>query len=587
MCRYPPSTIHRYLDLPSTQRIQTHTSHRHNTTPPLPTPVQAPYPLSTYTTHTTATKTQTHVQHSPCPQRIGKAQTHSPPSPPTPPRAKHIHMSHTPPTPLTSTSPVLDKTPEPRVPLIHALTATTPHPYPTPSLPSPSHPHTLTAHTHATQTTVHASQSPQQPHAQHRVLRQPHKQTKDYHRTANTTQTHRPSSKSERNLIILQVNINGLRNKLEELKLLIHDTHADIITIQETKLTPKAKTPKIHNFTSVRTDRLHKAGGGLITLIRDNITFTTTDIPSTINTHNIELQMVKVHINNTKHITIANIYIPPRDTTSTHYKTADTDIQHCIQYITNIPHSVLTGDVNAHSTLWHSYTDDHRGQLIADVISNSDHITLNTNTPTRVPNTTLQQTSSPDITTVSNTLYNRTSWTTQHALSSDHLPIITTINIRHDYRLQQNRRTFTNYKKADWTQFTEDTESAFAQTTIPTNIHTANRIFTNIILMADKQNIPKGKMHSNCRLLPEDIVCKITQRNNIRRANTCDPALKLLNEEITSDIQKHKQNIWKEHLDAHWDHRHNTHTLWKTIHGLSNRAPPHTLKITIHKVLTN
>ena len=231
-------------------------------------------------------------------------------------------------------------------------------------------------------------------------------------------------------------------------KLLIHDTHADIITIQETKLTPKAKTPKIHNFTSVRTDRLHKAGGGLITLIRDNITFTTTDIPSTINTHNIELQ-------------------------------------------------------------------------------------------------------------------------------------ITTINIRHDYRLQQNRRTFTNYKKANWTQFTEDTESAFAQTTIPTNIHTANIIFTNIILMADKQYIPKGKMHSNCRLLPADIVCKITQRNNIRRANTCDPALKLLNEEITSDIQKTQKNIWKEHLDAHWDHRHNTHTLWKTIHGLSNRAPPHTLNTSI------
>ena len=192
----------------------------------------------------------------------------------------------------------------------------------------------------------------------------------------------------------------------------------------------------------------------------------------------------------------------------------------------NIPHSILTGDVNTHSTLWHSYTDDHRGQLIADVISNSDHITL-------------QQTSSPHVTTVSNTLYNQTSWTTQHALSSDHLPIITTINIRHDYRLQQNRRTFTNNKKADWTQFTEDTECAFAQTTIPTNIHTANRIFTNIILMSDKQNIPKGKMHSNCRLLSENIVCKITQRNNIRRANTRDPALKLLNEEITSDLQKH------------------------------------------------
>ena len=117
--------------------------------------------------------------------------------------------------------------------------------------------------------------------------------------------------------------------------------------------------------------------------------------------------MAKVHINNTKHITITNIYIPPR--TSTNYKTADMDIQHCIQHITYIPHSVLTGDVN--------------------------------------------------------------------------------------------------------------------------------------ILMADKHNIPKGKMHSNCMLLPDHIVCKITQRNNIRRANTCDPALKLLNEEITSDILKHKQNI--------------------------------------------
>ena len=145
----------------------------------------------------------------------------------------------------------------------------------------------------------------------------------------------------------------------------------------------------------------------------------------------------------------------------THYKTADTDIHHCIQHITNIPHSVLTEDVNTHSTLWHLYTDDHRGQLIADVISNSNHITLNTNTPTRVPNTTPQQTSSPDITTVSNTLCYPTSWTIQHALSSDHLTIITAINIRHDYRLQQNRRTFTNYKKADWTQFTEDTEFVF------------------------------------------------------------------------------------------------------------------------------
>ena len=172
----------------------------------------------------------------------------------------------------------------------------------------------------------------QQPHSQHRVSRQPHRQTKDYHRTTYTTQAHIPNSKNERNLIILQVSINGIKNKLEELKLLIHDTHVDITTNLETKLTPKANTPKVHNFPTVRADRLHKAGGGLVTLIRDNITLTTTNIPSTIITHKSELQMVKVHINSTKHITIANIYMPPRDSTmkqltriyNTAYRTSQT-----------------------------------------------------------------------------------------------------------------------------------------------------------------------------------------------------------------------------------------------------------------------
>ena len=127
------------------------------------------------------------------------------------------------------------------------------------------------------------------------------------------------------------------------------------------------------------------------------------------------------------------------------------------------------------------------------------------------------------------------------------------------------------------------TESAFAQITIPTNIHTANIMLTTIILMTDKHTIPKGNMESNnCRLLPDHIVCKIIQRNNIlRRSNTCAPAHKLLNEEITFDIPKHKQILWREHLDIHWDHRHTTHIIWKTIQGKSNRTPPSTLNTSI------
>ena len=297
------------------------------------------------------------------------------------PSQTHTHLtcstnSSHPTTLIHSTLAALDTIPEPRVPhTCSALTTTTPQQSPIPALSSSSHPHILSAYTHATQTTVHASQSQQPPHP-HRVPRQPHIETKDDHMTTDTPQGHRPSSRSEINLIILQVYINGIKNKLEELKLLIYDTHVDIITIQETKLTPKENTRKIHNFTTVRANRLHKAGGGLITLIRDDIIFITTDIHSTINTHNTELQIVKVHIKNTKHIRIANIYIPPRGTTSTHNKTADTDLSFVVISV-RVPGSIV-----------------YKGHVISEVISN----------------TTLQQTSSPDITTVSYTLYNRTSW---------------------------------------------------------------------------------------------------------------------------------------------------------------------------------
>ena len=181
----------------------------------------------------------------------------------------------------------------------------------------------------------------------------------------------------------------------------------------------------------------------------------------------------------------------------------DTDIAYCIRHVTNIPGSILTGDVNAHSTLWYSHTDGHRGQLISDIISNSEHIILNTDTPTRVPHTTLRHATSSDITTISTTLYGRTTWHTVHTLNSDHLPIITIINTRTKYKLQQNRHSFTNYRKANWTQFTTGTEANFSDIQPPPDIHIANTIFTNIILHADKHNIPKGKTHSTWKLLPE------------------------------------------------------------------------------------
>ena len=247
----------------------------------------------------------------------------------------------------------------------------------------------------------------------------------------STTHSHATTSHPNKKLLtLLQLNINSITNKYEELKLLVTELQPDIITIQETKLKKHNKTPQIPTYSAIRTDRANGKGGGLLTYIKHNITFSDTKIPNFINPINTELQIIQLHVTHKKNYTIANIYIPPRNTTSPDHATCDADITSCIQYITNLPNSIISGDINAHSPIWHSHTTDHRGDLIADLLGNSDHITLNTNTHTRLPFAANQRPTSPDITSITTNLYNRTHWETLNALNSDHLPILTTINTR-------------------------------------------------------------------------------------------------------------------------------------------------------------
>ena len=60
----------------------------------------------------------------------------------------------------------------------------------------------------------------------------------------------RSSDSGKKSLTILQLNINGIQNKIEELKLTAKDHHADIITLQETKLNKQNKTPVITGYTA-------------------------------------------------------------------------------------------------------------------------------------------------------------------------------------------------------------------------------------------------------------------------------------------------------------------------------------------------
>ena len=113
------------------------------------------------------------------------------PNPLTPRPEPHIHISHIPPTPPTSSSALAFLSTR-----HYTWTTCTTHTL-TPALLSPAQ-HTYMQHKQYTH------------HSHHTHIGYEDNLTD---RSRTTTWLQRPSSKSERNLIILQVNINGIKNK--------------------------------------------------------------------------------------------------------------------------------------------------------------------------------------------------------------------------------------------------------------------------------------------------------------------------------------------------------------------------------------
>src|SRR6267154_6690230 len=224
--------------------------------------------------------------------------------------------------------------------------------------------------------------------------------------------------------------------------------------------------------------------------------------------------------------------------------------------------------------LWHSPTPDRRGDVITSLLQGSDHVVLNQNTYTRTPSQISQQLTSPDITSISSNLVNQTTWKATTALSSDHLPIIITINTKNNFRLAPCNKTFTNYNKTNWSKFTEEIELNLQDVPTPDNVHSANKYLTNLILLADKHHIPKGRIKKLNQPLSEHITDLLNARNILRKNTPFDPHIPFLNKDITKLINIHRTDQWKAKLEQIGDHKKNSHTLWNTINYLSDKKPP-------------
>ena len=123
------------------------------------------------------------------------------------------------------------------------------------------------------------------------------------------------SHANNRPLRILQWNADGTRTKLAELEDRLLTSEIDVALIQESKLKPSARDPRIPGYACVRKDRDNDAlglayGGGLITFVKDDLCFA--KLKASSPSHVFEQVNIKVRASTGDWLILTNCYSPPK-----------------------------------------------------------------------------------------------------------------------------------------------------------------------------------------------------------------------------------------------------------------------------------
>ena len=147
---------------------------------------------------------------------------------------------------------------------------------------------------------------------------------------------------------VIQLNANGIGNKLTELGVVMENNKVKLAVIQESKLTLKSKTPCIQTYTTVRKDRPHGLGGGLLTFIHRSVTFSKqpSSAESLYDPH-LEEFAIEAEIGNTKLI-ISNIYISQASSCNNGYQSS-------IEHLLTTQDTLILGDFDAPYPFWYTY----------------------------------------------------------------------------------------------------------------------------------------------------------------------------------------------------------------------------------------
>ena len=200
---------------------------------------------------------------------------------------------------------------------------------------------------------------------------------------------------------------------------------------------------------------------------------------------------------NRQQLHIHNIYIPPRSSCSAGHNASIAD------HLCNNEMSLIVGDINAHhSRLDTNTNEDERGEQLADEIDAADYTIHCENEASRLP--TNVRSTSPDISLASNDIALPSDWSVSTALVSVHLSILITINSELS-TIDGPRRTYINFKIADWACYAEAFDKYLAKDGETRTVVQAEKTFMKTVNKASGLFIPAGRPHSSLPTNPDDV----------------------------------------------------------------------------------
>lgn len=286
------------------------------------------------------------------------------------------------------------------------------------------------------------------------------------------------------NLKVLQWNARGLLIHVAELKNYLNTTinKPNVICIQESYLKPQ-NFFDLPPYTVLRKDRPDQRGGGLVTLVGDEISFSIIE-------DNPLLEALSIQINSSVgKIVIANVYHPP----AVSFETS------LYQNIFSRSKTIIVGDFNSKSPLWGSPKSDVKGIRINSLLEDNDLVCVNTGEGTFIKHQGGY--SHLDLSIISKQLAGRAEWRVlSDCWGSDHLPITT--EITPNAIKDSSNIVKWALKKADWDEYSKNCDILSAEINPICDNETLCNQVSEMIISAASRSIPKIKIKPRAKSVP-------------------------------------------------------------------------------------